>query len=133
MPMSPTPDASARAMSGLLRSSTSMLREKRRKRARQMLGRSRRVGQDVDVPPHAAGIGRSLAAHLGHLMQHQPGMLEQPLARRRQLHAEALPLQQRDAEPLFQLPDPRAGGGKRQSSAAGSAGDVASRGGLALA
>ncbi|GAA3847958.1 hypothetical protein GCM10022626_17050 [[Pseudomonas] carboxydohydrogena] len=57
-------------------------------------------------------------------MQHQPRVIEQFFARRRQFDAEPLAFQQRHPQRLLQMPDPRAGGGERQTCAARGARDV---------
>ncbi len=65
----------------------------------------------------AAGIGGEIAAHRLHIVDNDPGMIEQAFAGRGQLDAAPAALQQRRAESGFQALDPRACRGQRQMGA----------------
>ena len=75
--------------------------------------------------PRAAGKGGEIAAQRIDIVQDDPGVIEQALAGRGQLHAAAAALEQRNAECRFQPLDSLAGGGQRQMHAGGARGDAA--------
>ncbi len=64
----------------------------------------------------AAGKGCEIAAHRLDMVDHDPGMIEQAFARRRQFDAAPAALQELDADSLFQPLDTRAGRWRAQGA-----------------
>ena len=93
-----------------------MLAQERSQRARQMLRQPRGVGKQKHAGAHAGRIAREIAAHGFHVVDDEPGVIEQGFAGRGQLDAAAAALEQRHAKGLLEPLDPRARGGERQMS-----------------
>lgn len=102
-----------------------MLAQEARQRLRQMLRQPRRVDEKMHARAHAAGKAGEIAAHGVDLVNDDPRMIEQALARRGQLHAAPPALEQRDAERILEPFDARAGRGQGQMRPLGAAGDAA--------
>src|SRR5260370_25596162 len=88
-----------------------------RKRLRQMLRQTRGVGEQMHAGPHAACVSREIAAQRFHIVDDDPGVVEQAFARRGQLNAAAAALQKRNAKRCFQALDPRARRRQREMGA----------------
>ena len=88
--------------------------QKGSQRLRQIFRKPRRVGEEADGGLRAAGKGGQIAAHRLHIVEHEPGVIEQAFAGRRQLDAASAARQQRNAERFFQPLDPLARRGQRE-------------------
>ncbi len=75
--------------------------------------------------PHPACVSREIAAHRLHIVDDDPGVVEQAFARRGQLNAAAAALQKRNAKRCFQALDPRARRRQREMGAERAARDAA--------
>ena len=90
-----------------------------------MLRQSRRIGEQVDAGPHAAGETGEIAAHRLHIVHDDPGVIEQAFAGRGELDAAPAAFEKRDTERFLEALDSRAGGGERKMRAVGAARDAA--------
>ena len=97
-------------------------------RLRQIFRKARRVGEEADGGLRAACIGQEIAAHRLDIVHHDPGMIEQAFAGRRQLDAAPAARQQRYAERRFQSLDPLARRGEREMNFCRTVGDAAGLG-----
>ena len=79
----------------------------------------------MDAGLGAARIGGKIAAHRVHLVHHDPGMIEQALARRGQFDAAPAALQKRNAQGLFEPLDACARRGQREMDLERAARDAA--------
>ncbi len=91
----------------------------------QEFGQGVGIGQQPHLAAHALGILVEIAAHALGLLQHQAGVLDQGAAGLGRLYAEALAVQQGDAERRLHVADAGAGRGDRQMHAFGAMGDAA--------
>ena len=99
--------------------------QKGSQRLRQIFRKPRRVGEEADGGLRAAGKGGQIAAHRLDIVEHDPGVIEQAFAGRRQLDAASAARQQRYAERLFQSLDPLARRGQREMNCCRAVGDAA--------
>ena len=97
-------------------------------RLRQILRKARRVGEEANGGLRAAGIGQQIAAHRLDIVDHDPCMIEQAFAGRRQLDTASAACQQRYAERFFQPLDSRARRGEREMNSCRTVGDAAGLG-----
>src|SRR5260221_3643636 len=102
-----------------------MLAQEGGERPRQMLRQPRGVGEQQHARPDAAGKGGEIAAHPLHIVDHDPGVIEQAFAGRGQLNAAAAALEQRNAKRGFEALDPLARGRQRQMGARSALRDAA--------
>ena len=79
----------------------------------QKLTQRRGVGKNAQVALDAFGVLLHVAAHVLDLAQHNVGMLDKSLSRRRQGHALAAAVKQLGTDALFEVFDARAGGCQR--------------------
>ena len=70
-----------------------ILAQERGERLRQMLGKADGVGEQMDAGAHAACEPREVAAHRLHIVDHEPRVIEQAFAGRREFDAAAAALQ----------------------------------------
>ncbi|MCY1516189.1 hypothetical protein D9M68_508080 [compost metagenome] len=91
----------------------------------QEVGHRRGVGEHAQVAAQAAAVLEQVGAQLVGLVQHQPGVVQEGLARRQQAHAAGLALQQLQAGLGLERLDARAGRGQRQVLALGRPREVA--------
>ena len=102
-----------------------MLAQEGGQRLRQIFRKARGVGEEADGGLRAAGKGGEIAAHRLDIVEHDPGMIEQAFAGRRQFDAATAARQQRYAERVFQSLDPLARRGQREMNPCRAVGDAA--------
>src|SRR6185312_2663876 len=102
-----------------------MLAQEHRKRARQMLGKARRIGQQMHAGAHPRGKAREVAAQIVDIVDHESCMVEQAFAGRGELDAATAALEQHDAQRILQALDAGAGGSERKMRTVGAARDAA--------
>jgi hypothetical protein len=88
---------------------------------RQELGDRGGAGEDAQVALHALRVLLQITAQVLDLVQHQPRMVGEGLARRRERHALAAAVQQLRADPLLQVLDAHARRRQRHVRALGPA------------
>ena len=92
---------------------------------RQIFRKPRRVGEEADGGLRATGKGSEIAAHRLDIVEHDPGVIEQAFAGRRQFDAAPAARQQRNAERLLQSLDPLTRRGQREMNPLRAVGDAA--------
>src|SRR6185437_14647608 len=102
-----------------------ILAQEHRKRARQMLGKARRIGQQMHAGAHPRGKAREVAAQIVDIVDHESCMVEQAFAGRGELDAATAALEQHDAQRILQALDAGAGGSERKMRTVGAARDAA--------
>lgn len=100
-------------------------REPGRQTRRQELGHCGRIRQHPDSAANPLGILADLAPHLRHLLQDEPGMVEQRSPGLGRHHAATTALKQTHPACGFHVAQPLAGGRKRQADLGGAMGDAA--------
>ena len=99
--------------------------QKGSQRLRQIFRKPRCVGEEADGGLRTAGKGGQIAAHRLDIVEHDPGVIEQAFAGRRQLDAASAARQQRNAERFFQSLDPLTPRGQREMNLCRAVGDAA--------
>ena len=102
--------------------------QKGSQRLRQIFRKPRCVGEEADGGLHTAGKGGQIAAHRLDIVEHDPGMIEQAFAGRRQFDAATAARQQRYAERVLQPLDPRTPRGQREMNLSRAVGNAAGLG-----
>ena len=88
--------------------------QKGSQRLRQIFRKPRCVGEEADGGLRTMGKGGQIAAHRLDIVEHDPGVIEQAFAGRRQFDAATAARQQRNAERFLQSLDPLTPRGQRE-------------------
>jgi len=99
--------------------------QERGERFRKMLRQPYGVGEQMDARPDTTGEAREIATHGVDIVQDQPRMIEQALARGGQGDPAAATREQRNPERILESLDPLARRRQREMGAVGAAGDAA--------
>ena len=102
-----------------------MRRQKGSQCLRQIFRKPRCVGEEADGGLRATGKGQEIAAHRLHIVEHDPGVIEQAFAGRRQFDAATAAREQQNAERVLQSLDPLTRRRQREMNPPRAVGDTA--------